>query len=625
MGSKIWRFGAVVVIVAAIVVGVTLRLKAVGDAKPTYKLAKVTRGTVTSTVSATGTLQPYDTTISVKSNVGGTVVKLAVDIGDHVKKGQLIALIDPTDSQLTLQENQADLSAAKAKLGQSYVQWHMQLQLDDEAVRSAEQAVANARVKLTEAQETAKLQPLLTTSDIQQSRQNLAAAKAKLVQADESNRIQPELTTEAIKDADSNLTAARSAYEQARTATDPQRIAAAQAAYDQTKAAYEYAQTDLKRQQNLFAKGFVPRSTVDTSQQQYAAAKAQLDNANATLNTVHDAVDQDLHNLQARIDQAAAQLRTAQANRSQDLLKQQDLKAAQAGVAQAQATLDASEANRAQDTIKQQEVAVAQAALKQAMSQLNTARAGLLQDQIQMGNIKQNKAAVVHTEGTVKDATTTLNYCTITAPRDGVVVNKYVEVGSIVPGARSLTGVGEGVSLVDLDDTTRILAYVSVDETDIGQLAVGQNVDVTLDAYPDELFDGKVIKIVPIAAVVQNVTTVQVNVEIDMPDSRTKPGLNCECVFITNRRPGVLMVPNEAVHDADAGSTVQVLDHGQPKDVAVTIGLQGDNYSEVMKGLNEGDDVVTAIIDPHKPKTTAAPAGGGGMGGGRGPGMPRGM
>ena len=429
------------------------------------------------------------------------------------------------------------------------------------------------------------------------------------------------MTSEAINDAQSNLTAATSAYQQAKTATDPQKIAAAHAAYDQTKAAFAYAETDLARQKNLYAKGFVPLSTVDDSQQKYAAAKAQLDSAHATLDTVQNDVNEDLHNLQARVAQAQAQLNTAQTNRAQDTLKQQDLLAAQAAVKQAQAQLNASQANRVQDSIKVQEVAAAKAALAQAMSALNTARAGMIQDKIRLGDIEQAQASVVHNNATVKDAKTTLGYCTITAPRDGVVINKYVEVGSIVPGARSLTGVGEGVSLVDIDDTTRILAFVNVDETDLAQVAVGEDVDVTLDAYPDELFDGKVIKVVPTATVVQNVTTVQVNVEIDMPDARLKPGLNVNCVFNTNARKGVLMLPNDAVHDSDTGTSVQVMDHGKPTDKPVTIGLQGDTTTEISSGLNEGDEVILSITDPKKVKATSSSS----AGGAGAPRMPRGF
>jgi len=621
MTSKTWRIAAIIVVVAiAAGGGITWRIKAMNDGKPTIKTAKVERGTVKTTVSATGTLQPYDTTISVKSNVGGTVVKLAVDIGDHVKKGQLIALIDPTDSKLLLEESQADLNAAGAKLGQTRDQRKLQIAQDIEAVRTAEQGVANAQVKLAQAKETAVLQPQLTNSTIRQAEQNLAAAKEKLAQARESAQVQPQLSTEAINDAQSNLAAARAAYQQAKTATDPQKIAAAQAAYDQAKGAFTYAETDLARQKNLLAKGFVPRSTVDTSQQNYATAKAQLDDARATLNTVQSAVDEELRSLDARVKQAQAQLNTAQANRVQDSLKMHDVTAAQADVAQAEAALKIAQDNRTQDQLKRQDVQVAQAALATAISSLNTARAGMIQDKIRAGDIQQAEASVVHNKATVKDATTTLGYCTITAPRDGVVVAKYVEVGSIVPGARSLTGVGQGVSLVDLDDTTRILAFVNVDETDIAQVAVGEAVDVTLDAYPDELFDGKVTKVAPTATIVQNVTTVQVTVEIDMPDARLKPALNVNCVFNTNSRKNVLMLPNEAVHDSDNGASVQVLDHGKPTDHPITTGLQGDTYTEISSGLNEGDEVILSITDSKK----ATKSGSGGASGGQ-PRMPRGF
>src|SRR5665647_2493915 len=82
--------------------------------EPTIETTKVEKGTVVSSVSASGVLQPL-TTVDLKSNVGGVVDVLAVDVGTYVKAGQLIAKIDPTDSQTTLNQAEADLSAADAR------------------------------------------------------------------------------------------------------------------------------------------------------------------------------------------------------------------------------------------------------------------------------------------------------------------------------------------------------------------------------------------------------------------------------------------------------------------------------------------------------------------------------
>ena len=90
-----------------------------------------------------------------------------------------------------------------------------------------------------------------------------------------------------------------------------------------------------------------------------------------------------------------------------------------------------------------------------------------------------------------------------------------------------VTGSGTGVSIVDMADITKVDALVNVDETDVAQVAMNQKVDVTLDAYPDELFEGKVVEVAPESTVVSNVTTIPVTVEIDMPDLRLKIRRGC--------------------------------------------------------------------------------------------------
>jgi HlyD family secretion protein len=145
-------------------------------------------------------------------------------------------------------------------------------------------------------------------------------------------------------------------------------------------------------------------------------------------------------------------------------------------------------------------------------------------------------------------------------------------------------------------------------------------VDITVDAYPDELFQGTVARIDPEAVVNQNVTTIAVTVNVDTPDARLKPGMNVTCDFITAKRDNVLLVANEAIKEGNSGSTVQVMENGVPVTRKVEIGLMGTDKAEVLSGLKEGDVVVTAIIQPvsaaTQTNTTRGPGMGFGMGGG---------
>lgn len=552
----------IIALVIIIAVALIIHFNNAGKEEPTIRTAKVERGTMTASVSANGTLQPL-TTVEVKSNVGGQVMQLLVDEGDEVKPGQVIAKIDPTDSSTAYDQSQADLAAANSKVEQARQQLTMQHQQNQAQIASATQALEAAKTKLEQAEAQANTQPILTRANIKQAENNYQSALATL--------------------------------NQTKSALVPQKLASAQAAYDQAQASYSSAEKDYARQKELLAKGFVAKSQVDSSEEKYKVTKAQLDSARRKSDTIKDETDQDLHTAQARLEQAQAELENAKANKVQDKIKQQD-------------------------------VATARAAVKQAQASLNVARAAAYQDEIGQGNILQAKSSVKRFEAAYTNAKTQLNYTTVTAPRAGIVTKKYVEAGSIVTaGKSSFSGSGSGVGIVDIADVSRMFVLVNVDETDIASIEINQKVDVTIEAYPDEVFEGKVTKIAPQSVTEQNVTTIPVTVEIDLPDARLKPGMNATCDFITGRSEDVLMVASEAVSETDNGGyTVTVMENGKQVKKTVEIGLVGTDNTEIKKGLKEGDTVVTAIIQPTSTTSSSSSSKPGGMMGGPG-GFGRGM
>lgn len=549
------------IIAAVIIIGIfVVRAHMAGGDKPIIRTASVERGNVTATVSANGTLQPL-TTVEVKSNVGGSIVKLAVDEGDTVKPGQLIARVDPTETQSTYDQSQADLAAAVSKVDQARDQLTMQHDQNSAEVASARHALASAKVKLLQAKEQARIQPSLTIASVKQAKSAYEAALANL--------------------------------DQTKTALVPQKLSAAQATYDQANASYKNADADYNRQKALLDKGYVAKSAVDNAEEKYRVAKATLDSAKNKLDTIKDETNEDL--------------RSAEAKRNQS-----------------KADYDSAIANKVQDKVKAQEAEASQASVQQAQAALRVAIAAMTNDKVRQGDIVQANASVTKCAAAMKDARKQLGYTTIVAPRAGVVTKKYVEEGSIVTaGKASFSGTGSGVAIVDIADTSRMTALVDVDETDIAQIEVGQDVDITVEAYPDELFSGKVTKIAPQSVVDQNVTTIPVTVEVELPDARLKPGMNVTCDFITDKKQNVLMVPNEAVKttDNDSASTVTVLGkNGEQLTRKVEVGLVGKDDTEIVSGLKEGQKVVTAVILPVKMQmqsqgSSSSMRGMGGMGG----------
>ncbi len=262
-------------ILLAAVAGVAwaLRVRARQGGNPAdFQTVRVERGPVELTVSADGTLKPL-TTVVVKSHAGGRVDLLAVDVGDKVKSGDLIAKIDPTDSLTTYDQARADMSAAQAKLRQCQDQAHAQ----------------------------------------------------------------PSLTRAAIAQAEASYNSSLKDLQHLQHATQPQTSAQARATLDKAKANLNVAEKDLTRTQVLNAKGFVAQSDVDSAINKRDLAKAELESAQERWSTLREELVSDLESAQAKVAQAKAALDNARANAVQDRLKQGDVVNAQAQVARAQA------------------------------------------------------------------------------------------------------------------------------------------------------------------------------------------------------------------------------------------------------------------------------------------------
>jgi HlyD family secretion protein len=554
MKQKILRSAIMLTVVAIAIAsaGAVIRARNGKEQKAEIKTAKVERTDVTSTVSATGVLQPL-TLVDVKSNAGGKVEEMRVEVGDYVKSGQLIARIDPTDSVTQLDQADATLKRDTARLRQ--------------------------------AQEQLRLQKSQSKSQIAQAQQQILTARARLRQAQNNAETQPNLTRASIAQAEANLRAAEQTLRELRVATIPQTKTQAEANLSEAETSLVTAKRNLDRQKELQERGFVPDSTVDAAASQYQSAKSAHDMAKRKLDTV-------------------------------DQEHEAELAAAEARVAQADAQLDAARRNQVQDKIRLDELEAARASLKQAESELELAIANQRQIQVRESDIIAAEAAIVSSEAGVRQAKKNLEYATIVAPRDGIVLQKYVEQGTIIASGRS--SVVQGTNIIQLGDVSRMFVLCQVDETDIASVEVNQKVDITIDAYPSEIFEGKVTRIDPQAKVEQNVTTIPVTIEIDSPDLRLKPAMNATCEFITAKHENVLAVPNEALKENDGTYTVIVLQGEKQETRPVEVGIASTDMTEIREGLKEGETIITQIIEPES-EMRAGMGGQQGQGGVRSP------
>jgi HlyD family secretion protein len=168
------------------------------------------------------------------------------------------------------------------------------------------------------------------------------------------------------------------------------------------------------------------------------------------------------------------------------------------------------------------------------------------------------QAQLVRAERSLADAEIAAEDTEVKAPISGVIIVKNVEVGSVISSATAQ--VGGGTVLMQMANLDTVQVRALVDETDIGKIQPGMAVTITVDAYQNRPFEGRVLKIEPLATVTQNVTMFPVLVRIPNAGGLLKPGMNSEVEVHVGDRRGVLAVPNTALRtDRDVGSAAQVL------------------------------------------------------------------
>lgn len=200
------------------------------------------------------------------------------------------------------------------------------------------------------------------------------------------------------------------------------------------------------------------------------------------------------------------------------------------------------------------------------------------------------------------------NSATILAPASGVVSDLSLAPGLLV-NASSATSSTSGATIVSAQTVGKVsslggqlVASVSLTEIDIVKVKANQKVTITLDAYPDHTFTGKVLAVNTSGNVSSNVTSYPVTILLDPTEVEIYPNMTANVEIITFIKTDALLVPSTAVQTINDQTVVEVMKNGSVTPVQVEIGSSNDSQTEITSGLNEGDEVVTAII-------SSAPAG----------------
>lgn len=306
--------------------------------------------------------------------------------------------------------------------------------------------------------------------------------------------------------------------------------------------------------------------------------------------------------VRARVQQSEAQVALARANLQQTA----------ANVARARSELEIQERDFARQKALADRGFVSKAGLDIAQSKLNSARNAL---QVALAQTQSGNAQIRQGDAELSSTRLDLSRTVIVAPASGVIINKLVEPGTTVAASFQTPNLFEIAA-----DITKMQVEASVDEADIGQVQEGQNVRFTVDSYPQDVFIAKVRQVRKAATETQNVVSYLVIIDVDNLDEKLLPGMTANVDIITGSKPNVMRVPSSALRfrpraadrddkkmptkDRRPAPTLYIASEDKYKPVArrVTIGVEGDDFTEIISGVRAGE-LVLVRSKSLKPKT----------------------
>jgi HlyD family secretion protein len=301
----------------------------------------------------------------------------------------------------------------------------------------------------------------------------------------------------------------------------------------------------------------------------------------------------DREEIQANVRASEAQLSSSEANQraAEAEFKRSEVDAEGPDIPMLKRAYERAVNMAKQGVVSQSNLDDAQKAYELAINKQNVARAVLT---VNRAKVAQATADVQRQRANLEQLREQLSYTTITAPIDGIVLSRDVEIGDAVS---SILVLGSSATLVmTLGDTQEVYVKGKVDESDIGKVYLGQAARIKVESFKDKTFTGKVTKISPMGVEKDNVTTFEVRVSINNPGGELKAAMTANAEIILEEHKNVLMVPEGAIiYDKDKKASVEIPDpkgkEGKNK-LAVQVGISNGAKTEITAGLNEGQQVV---------------------------------
>jgi len=596
-------FWAILVIV---IIAIIVLMNISGGKKVQYVTDKVKKGTLTQTVSETGTVESASA-IDLNFKNPGTLAEIDIKEGDQVKANDILARLDAGSLEIQVKQAQANLDMAKANLNR------FAAGASKEDIKVSEEMVNNAQTDYENAK--TDYDNLLTKldKDINTFQQNVKDGQTTLENTQDTNY-------KNVYDAWQNLiTTIRSKANLANTSldfinyqfTNMGNVADLQSK-NSTWDNYLLAKKDLAYLNNLLNKSDDALTDDDTDTATIKSIE-MYNYINVSLNSLFNTINStmiDARYSQTLVDNSKALIKTEQTNDSANLSALQNadqsyktaMLSYNSAVDSAQAALNTNQ-NALSSALANKDVQIQQAKAKvdSTLGAYNLAKAQLdfKKAPVRKVDIDYYQAQVDQAQAALDLAMNNLKDYTIYAPTDGIITFINYKIGEqITFGGTSNSTISQPViSMLGLND---FQIKVDVPESDIIKVKVGDTAQITLDAYGSTTeFTGKVIYINVAETVISDVVYYKVTVALDKTDLEIKSGMTANVDILTAKEENVLYIPNRAIKETETGQRyVEVLKFSRPEKVNITVGLRGDQGTAVRSGLNEGQEIIIYSKQP---------------------------
>ncbi|NJN65452.1 MAG: efflux RND transporter periplasmic adaptor subunit [Chloroflexaceae bacterium] len=672
---KRWIVAGGVILVIALIVAAAIQFFRRSDtAQEELATVAVNRGSLALSVSGSGTVAA-EHTLDLPFQTGGRVEVVLVEEGDTVQAGRPLARLETRELELTVADAEASLVSAQAAMEQTQGG-----NATPQDLASSQASVDQARAQLAQ-----KLNGTATESDLADAAASLRSAQASLEQHLTSTQNDIAVAQSRLRSAQAklddllagpkpeDLSSAQRTYDQALTqyhsAVTSLQETGNRLSQEKTQAHQKMEQAALNlqtvqseystaywRYQEVSDKGSVPSTTELAAGQQPSSltdygeleeaeafrqaeirlrdAEKSLETAQLTYEQAHQAEITGVQQAEQSVASAEATLRDAEVQLSvaQQGATTLEITQAREEVEQARIDLERLQGNETSATTVQRQAAVDQAAshfyqLQEGASsaEIEAAQASLDQAMAQYEkltapstetDLRIQQANVLKAENALERARIDLENAELDAPFDGIIIAMNIVPGSII---------GESTAAFTVIDRDPLHVDLTLNENDVTQVAVGQEVQLTISALTGWEAAGTVTYVAPVAETDSSVVTYRVRVSFPDNDPRVKVGMTADLEIIANKVENVLLVPSTALIPQGEQQTVMLVDpvSQSPRPQVVETGLSDGTYTEITSGLEEGNQIVANPTlesrGSQMPGLLRIPGGGGGPPPGGGP------